>query len=225
MTKPLLEARRVVKAFGATPALRGVDLTVQEGEVLVLLGPSGSGKSSLLHCLGGLTVPDAGEVHFAGQRLDTLSDTERTELRRTSLGVVLQYGQLVPELTAEENVALPMLFGSRRRQEAITAGRTWLERLGVAEVAGQRPGELSGGQQQRVALARALVTEPRLVLADEPTGALDSLAAEQVMELLTGVARQSRTTVVLVTHDLRVASYADRELVIRDGLVATGARV
>ena len=225
MTEALLEARRVVKAFGATPALRGVDLTVQEGEVLALLGPSGSGKSSLLHCLAGLTVPDAGEVHLAGRRLDTLPDSARTELRRTAIGVVLQYGQLVPELTAEENVALPLLFGSRKRREALTAGRTWLERLGVADVAEQRPGQLSGGQQQRVALARALVTEPRLLLADEPTGALDSLAAEQVMELLTGVARQSKTTVVLVTHDLRVASYADRELVLRDGVVAAGARV
>jgi putative ABC transport system ATP-binding protein len=224
MTAPLLEARRVVKAYGPVPALRGVDLAVAEGEVLALLGPSGSGKSSLLHCLGGLALPDAGEVHFAGLRVDTLSERDRTALRRTTVGVVLQYGQLVPELTAEENVALPLLFGRRGRQEALTAGRTWLERLGVLEVAGQRPGQLSGGQQQRVAIARSLVTEPRLLLADEPTGALDSVAAEQVMELLTEVARQSRTTVVLVTHDLRVASFADRELVVRDGLVAAGVR-
>ena len=217
----LLEARRLVVAFGATPALRGVDLTVQQGEVLAVLGPSGSGKSTLLHCLGGLLRPDAGEVHLDGRRLDTLSDTERTELRRTAVGVVLQYGQLVPELTAEENVALPLLFGRRGRKEALAAGRTWLERLGVADVAGQRPGQLSGGQQQRVAVARALVTEPRVILADEPTGALDSVASEQVMELLTGVARQSGTTVVLVTHDLRVASYADREVVVRDGLLSS----
>jgi putative ABC transport system ATP-binding protein len=218
----LLEARRVVKAFGATPALRGVDLAVEEGEVVAILGPSGSGKSSLLHCLAGLAVPDAGEVHLAGRRLDTLSDTERTELRRTAVGLVLQYGQLVPELTAEENVALPLLFGRRRRAEAITAGRTWLDRLGIAHLAEHRPGQLSGGEQQRVAVARALVSEPRVVLADEPTGALDSVAAEEVMELLTAVARQSRTTVVLVTHDLRVASYADREVVLRDGLIGSG---
>ena len=220
----LLEARRVVKAFGATPALRGVDLTVGEGEVLAILGPSGSGKSTLLHCLAGLTVPDAGEVHLGGRRLDTMDDASRTALRRTELGLVFQYGQLIPELTAAENVALPLLFGKRRRAEALAAAGTWLDRLGVAEVASQRPGELSGGQQQRVAIARALVTEPRLVIADEPTGSLDSVSAEQVMETLLSVVRQSGTTVVLVTHDLRVASYADREVVLRDGL-AVGAGV
>jgi putative ABC transport system ATP-binding protein len=213
----LLEARRVVKAYAANPALRGVDLQVEAGEVVAVLGPSGSGKSTLLHCLGGLTRPDAGEVHFAGRRLDVLSEKERTLLRRSAIGVVFQYGQLVPELSALENVALPLLLGRRGRGPAEAAAGTWLERLGVADVSGQRPGQLSGGQQQRVALARALVTEPRLVVADEPTGALDSLASEQVMELLTSVARESGTTVVLVTHDLRVASYADREVLLRDG--------
>ncbi len=220
-----LEARRLVTSFGSTPALRGADLAVAAGEIVAVLGPSGSGKSTLLHCLGGLLRPDAGEVHLDDLRIDTLDDRARTQLRRTSIGVLLQYGQLVPELTAEENVALPLLFGRRGRAEALAAGRTWLERLGVADVGAQRPGQLSGGQQQRVALARALVTEPRLVLADEPTGALDSVAAEQVMELLTGVARQSGTTVVLVTHDLRVASYADREVVLRDGQIVGAAVV
>ncbi|MGZ6804259.1 MAG: ABC transporter ATP-binding protein [Nocardioidaceae bacterium] len=218
----LLEARRLVKSFGSTPALRGVDLSVEEGEIVAVLGPSGSGKSTLLHCLGGIAVPDAGEVHLGGQRLDALGERARTALRRTEVGVVFQHGQLVPELTAEENVGLPLLFGRRRRDAALAAARTWLERLGVADVADRWPGELSGGQQQRVAVARALVTEPRLVVADEPTGALDSLAAEQVMEVLTRVVRQSRTTVVLVTHDLRVASYADREVVLRDGAVVSG---
>ncbi|MBC7679152.1 MAG: ABC transporter ATP-binding protein [Pseudorhodobacter sp.] len=216
----LLEARRLVKSFGATPALRGVDLTVEAGEVVAVLGASGSGKSTLLHCLAGLTRPDAGEVHLDGTRLDTATDRERTRLRRTAIGVVFQYGQLVPELTAQENVALPLLLGRRGKQEALAAAKTWLDRLGVGEQRDQRPGQLSGGQQQRVALARALVTEPRLVVADEPTGALDSIAAEQVMELLSGVARASGTTVVLVTHDLRVASYADREVVLRDGVVS-----
>lgn len=216
----LLEARRVVKAFGATRALRGVDLTVTTGEVVAVLGASGSGKSTLLHCLAGLTRPDAGEVHYAGQRLDLMSERDRTWLRRTAIGVVFQYGQLVPELTAAENVALPLLLGRRGRGTALAAAQTWLARLGVPEVAAARPGQLSGGQSQRVAVARALVTEPRLLVADEPTGALDSLAAEQVMELVTSVARESGTTVVLVTHDLRVASYADREVVLRDGQVA-----
>ena len=218
----VLEARRLVKAFGATPALRGVDLAVERGEVLAVLGPSGSGKSTLLHCLGGLTRPDAGEVWLDGRRLDTLGESERTRLRRSSVGVVFQHGQLVPELTADENVALPLLLARRGRDEALAAARTWLDRLGVADVAAQRPGQLSGGQAQRVAVARALVTEPRLVVADEPTGALDSLAADAVMELLVQVARGSGTTVVLVTHDLRVASYADREVVLRDGLLPAG---
>jgi putative ABC transport system ATP-binding protein len=186
--------------------------------VVAVLGASGSGKSTLLHCLAGLTLPDAGEVHLDGSRLDTLPDADRTRLRRTTVGLVFQYGQLVPELSAAENVALPLLLGKRRRPEALAAARTWLERLGVAEAGDQRPGQLSGGQQQRVAMARALVTEPRLVIADEPTGALDSVAAEQVMETLLSVVRASGTTVVLVTHDLRVASYADREVVLRDGL-------
>ena len=217
---PLLEARRVVKAFGATPALRGVDLTVVPGEVVAILGPSGSGKSTLLHCLAGLTRPDAGEVQYDAQRVDLMSERERTRLRRTEIGVVFQYGQLVPELTAAENVALPLMLDRRGRGAALAAAQTWLTRLGVPDVADARPGQLSGGQAQRVAVARALVTEPRLLVADEPTGALDSLSAEQVMELITSVARESGTTVVLVTHDLRVASYADREVVLRDGQLA-----
>lgn len=217
----LLETRRVVKSFGATPALRGVDLTVHEGEILAVLGPSGSGKSTLLHCLAGLVRPDAGEVHYAGRRLGECSEAERTRLRRSEIGVVFQRGHLVPELSAQENVALPLLLTRRGRREALAAAQTWLVRLGVGDVADSRPGELSGGQSQRVALARALVTEPRLVVADEPTGALDSLAAERVMELLTSVVGASGTTVVLVTHDLRVASYAGREVVLHDGQVTT----
>lgn len=224
MTPAVLETRRLVKAFGATPALRGVDLAVAAGEVLAVVGASGSGKSTLLHCLAGLTLPDAGEVHWLGRRLDQLSEKDRTRLRRTEIGVVFQYGQLVPELSAAENVALPLLLERRRRPAALAAAQTWLERLGVPEVAAARPGQLSSGQAQRVAVARALASEPRLLVADEPTGALDSLAAEQVMELLTAVARESSTTVVLVTHDLRVASYADREVVLRDGQLA-GTRV
>ena len=216
----VLEARRLVKSFGATPALRGVDLTVEAGEVIAVLGPSGSGKSTLLHCLAGLTTPDAGEVRYDGRRLDQLSDADRSRLRRIEIGVVFQYGQLVPELTAAENVALPLVLARGGRAEAVAAARTWLERVGVGAVGDARPGELSAGQAQRVAIARALVTEPRLLVADEPTGALDSLAAEQVMELVTSIARSSGTTVVLVTHDLRVASYADRDVILRDGQLA-----
>ncbi|MFC0526079.1 ABC transporter ATP-binding protein [Phytohabitans kaempferiae] len=226
-----LEARGVVRSYGQTPALRGVSLDVQEGEILAVTGPSGCGKSTLLHCLAGILRPDAGEVLYRGHRIDTLTESARARLRRTEFGVLFQFGQLVSELTAAENVALPLLLAGTGRREARTAALTWLDRLGVADLAEQRPGEMSGGQQQRCAVARALVTEPRVLFCDEPTGALDSLTGEQVLGHLVRVARQQGTVVVLVTHDARVAGYADREVALRDGLVdpsglglAAGAR-
>ncbi|WP_446217831.1 ABC transporter ATP-binding protein [Micromonospora sp. IBHARD004] len=214
-----LEARGVVKAYGRTPALGGVTLDVAEGEIVAVTGPSGCGKSTLLHCLAGILRPDAGEVTWRGARIDTWSEAARSRLRRTEFGVLFQFGQLVAELTAAENVALPLLLAGTGRREARTAALTWLERLGVAEVADVRPGEMSGGQQQRCATARALVTEPRVLFADEPTGALDTLAGEQVLTQLVRLAREQRTTVVLVTHEPRIAAYADREVVLRDGRV------
>ncbi|HEX7131936.1 MAG TPA: ABC transporter ATP-binding protein [Iamia sp.] len=217
----MLDARDLHLSFGATPALRGASVTVAAGELLAVMGPSGSGKSTLLHCLAGILVPDAGEVHVAGQRLDDRSEAARSEMRRRRFGFVFQSGQLVPELTAEENVALPLLLGGTRRPAAVAAARGWLERMGLGDVGGRRSGELSGGQAQRVALARGLVAGPDVVFADEPTGSLDSLAGEQVMELLVGAVRDEGTTVVLVTHDARVAAYADREIIVRDGKVAT----
>jgi putative ABC transport system ATP-binding protein len=218
---PLVEARGVVLSFGATPALRGADLAVAPGEILAVMGPSGSGKSTLLHCLAGILTPDSGEVHYAGRRLDTMPEARRSTLRRDEFGFVFQFGQLVPELTAEENVALPLLLGGTRRAPALAAARLWLERMGLDGLGTRRSGELSGGQAQRVALARALVAEPRVVFADEPTGSLDSLTGEQVMDLLVGTARRLGTTVVLVTHEPRVAAYADREVVVRDGRVTS----
>lgn len=221
----MLEARDLVLAFGATPALRGASVTVATGELLAVMGPSGSGKSTLLHCLAGILVPDSGEVHVAGQRLDDRSEAERSALRRSRFGFVFQSGQLVPELTVEENVALPLLLAGTRRPAAVATARGWLDRMGLGDVGGRRSGELSGGQAQRVALARGLVAEPDVVFADEPTGSLDSLAGEQVMELLVGAVRGQGTTVVLVTHDPRVAAYADREVIVRDGRVATTVAV
>jgi putative ABC transport system ATP-binding protein len=218
---PLLEARGVTLSFGSTPALRGADVTVSAGEMLAVMGPSGSGKSTLLHCLAGILVPDSGEIHFAGRRVDALSEQERSALRRDRYGFVFQFGQLVPELTAVENVALPLLLGGTRRATAIAAAGEWFERLDLPGLEGRRAGELSGGQAQRVALARGLVTEPEVLFADEPTGALDSLTGEQVMDLLSTVARERGTTVVLVTHEPRVAAYADREVVVRDGRVTS----
>ncbi|MDI2129595.1 ABC transporter ATP-binding protein [Yinghuangia seranimata] len=216
---PLVEAHGIHLAFGETPALRGARLTVRRGEVVAVMGPSGSGKSTLLHCLAGILVPDRGEVLFDGRRVDTMNEAERSRLRRDHFGFVFQFGQLVPELTAEENVALPLLLAGTRRAQAVTEARGWLDRLGLDGLGRRRSGELSGGQAQRVAVARALVTGPEVVFADEPTGALDSLTGEAVMELLVGAAAEHGTTVVLVTHEARVAAYADREVVVRDGTV------
>lgn len=213
----LLEARGLTLSFGATPALRGADLAVEGGEVLAIMGPSGSGKSTLLHCLAGILTPDAGEVLFDGRRIDAMAEAERSALRRDAFGFVFQFGQLVPELTAEENVALPLLLSGTRRRAALAQARPWFGRLGLDGLEGRRSGELSGGQAQRVALARGLVARPRVLFADEPTGALDSLTGEQVMDLMVAAAREEGTTVVLVTHEPRVAAYADREAVVRDG--------
>ncbi|MEV0395792.1 ABC transporter ATP-binding protein [Polymorphospora rubra] len=212
-----LRARGVVKSYGHTPALRGVSVDVDEGEIVAITGPSGCGKSTLLHCLAGILRPDAGEITYRDQRVDTLPEATRSRLRRTEFGVLFQFGQLVAELTAAENVALPLLFAGTGRREARAAALTWLDRLGVADLADSRPGEMSGGQQQRCAVARALVTEPRVLFADEPTGALDSLTGEQVLTQLVRLAREQRTTVVLVTHDVQVAGYATREVTMRDG--------
>jgi putative ABC transport system ATP-binding protein len=221
MSHRFLDARGVTRSFGTTAALRGADIDVAAGEILALMGPSGSGKSTLLHCLAGILTPDDGEVWFDGARLDRLDDRARTELRRQQFGFVFQFGQLVPELPAVENVALPLLLDGRPRGRALSAATPWFERLGLAGLENRRPGELSGGEAQRVALARALVTQPDVVFADEPTGSLDSLAGEIVMDLLVDTARAQGTTVVLVTHDARVAAYADREVVLRDGRVLT----
>jgi putative ABC transport system ATP-binding protein len=217
----IIHAADVTYEFGETPALRGANLSILDGEILAVMGPSGSGKSTLLHCLAGILVPKSGEIFFHGCRLDTMSDNERSELRREAFGFVFQFGQLVPELTAQENVALPLLLGGMKRHEALACARGWFERLELAGMEQRRSGELSGGQAQRVALARGLVTHPKLLFADEPTGSLDSLTGELVMELLVGAAREDGTTVVLVTHEPRVAAYADREVIVRDGLVTS----
>jgi putative ABC transport system ATP-binding protein len=225
--QPLIQARGIELSFGATPALRGANVSVNAGEILAVMGPSGSGKSTLLHCLAGILIPDAGEVHFAGRRLDTLPEGERSALRRDRFGFVFQFGQLVPELTAQENVALPLLLGGVRRAQALKRAAEWFARLDLDGLEQRRSGELSGGQAQRIALARGLVAGPQVLFADEPTGSLDSLTGEHVMELLSSAAREHGTTVILVTHEPRVAAYADREIVVRDGLAIslTGSRV
>jgi putative ABC transport system ATP-binding protein len=226
-TRPdrLLEARDVAVSFGETPALRGASLTIGRGEIVAVMGPSGSGKSTLLHCLAGILVPDSGEIHFDGRRIDALREKDRSALRRDSFGFVFQFGQLVPELTAEENVALPLLLGGLGRNQALTEARSWFGPLQLDGLERHRSGEMSGGQAQRVALARGLVARPEVLFADEPTGSLDSLSGELVMELMTAAARAHGTTIVLVTHEPRVAAYADREIIVRDGKVTTPERV
>ncbi|GAA2223721.1 ABC transporter ATP-binding protein [Streptomyces indiaensis] len=217
---PLLSATGLTKAHGRSPALRGASVELHAGEILAVTGPSGSGKSTLLHCLAGIVRPDAGSVTYDGRRLEDLPEKRLSELRRTEFGVVFQFGQLIPELTVLDNAALPLLLAGTGRAEARARAGEWLERFGVRGQEDLRPGELSGGQAQRAAMARALVTGPRVVFADEPTGALDSLAGEQLMTALVHTARDAGTAVLLITHDAQVAAYADREVQLRDGAVA-----
>ena len=215
----LLRGAGITRRYGATPALRGVDVEVGAGEIVAVTGPSGCGKSTLMHCLAGILRADAGTVTYRDQDIGLWSEAARSRLRRTEFGVLFQFGQLVPELTAVENVALPLLLAGSGRRDAREAALRWLDRFGVADLAEQRPGAMSGGQQQRCATARALVTEPKVLFADEPTGALDALAGEQVLGEMVRVAREQGTAIFLVTHEARVAAYADREVVLRDGVV------
>ena len=217
----MLEAIDLHKRFGRTVALDGASLAVSPGEVVAVVGPSGSGKSTLLHCAAGILRPDAGEISFDGQRVDRMSETARSSLRRSAFGFVFQFGQLVPELTAAENIALPVMLGGTSRRGALAEARRWLAQLDLVAVAGKRPGELSGGEGQRVAVARALAHRPRVVFADEPTGSLDSLSGELVMNLLVGLAGDEGAAIVIVTHDARTAAYARRDVVVRDGRIVT----
>ena len=213
----LLRGTDLVKSFGPTTALDHANLAIYPGEVVAVMGSSGSGKSTLLHCLAGIISPDGGTVHYDGTEIGAMSDTQRSALRRKDFGFVFQFGQLVPELTCLENVTLPLRLAGLARRPAEAAARDWLDRLEVTDVANKRPGDVSGGQGQRVAVARALVTGPKVVFADEPTGALDSLNGERVMGMLVSAAKDTGAAVVLVTHEARVAAYSDREVIVRDG--------
>jgi putative ABC transport system ATP-binding protein len=215
----LLRGVGLTRSYGPTPALRGVDIEVGEGEIVAVTGPSGCGKSTLLHCLAGILRVDAGQVLYRDQDLGTWTEAARSKLRRTRFGVLFQFGQLVPELTAVENVALPLLLAGSGRREARKTALYWLERFGVGDMADKRPGAMSGGQQQRCAVARAMATEPDVLFADEPTGALDVLTGEQVLTEILQEARGQHMAVVLVTHEAQIAAYADREVTLRDGVV------
>jgi len=218
----LLSAHQLTKTYGsgpaATQALAGVDLTIEPGS-LAIMGPSGSGKTTLLHCLAGILKPTSGSVQLDGRELTKLSDAERTRLRRTSFGFVFQSGQLLAELPANENVALPLMLDGMPARDAIGHATTWLHRLGLAGMEHRRPGELSGGQAQRVAIARALVTGPSVVFADEPTGALDQATGAEMLHHLVGAVTASGAALVVVTHDPGVARTCQRTVVMEDGRI------
>jgi putative ABC transport system ATP-binding protein len=220
---PAIEVRGLVKTYGEgeteVRALDGVDLDVDAGEMVAIMGPSGSGKSTMLHMLGALETPTEGTIALAGRRFDGLDDGELTMLRREGIGFVFQFFNLMPSLSAEENVLLPALIAGRRDEEIRDRARSLLDRVGLANRASHLPSELSGGEQQRVSIARAVLMLPRLVLADEPTGNLDSRSEAQVLELLTELNREEGHTIVIVTHDPGAASIAGRVVFLRDGRV------
>lgn len=218
MTNSLLSTTDIVKRYGEVSALAGVSLDIAAGESVAVMGPSGSGKSTLLHCLSGVLTPDSGTVSFDGLDLSTMRDRDRSHMRLSQFGFVFQDGQLIPELPARENVALPLMLTSRR-STALKAADDMLARLGIAELRTRRPGDMSGGQAQRVAIARALVANPRVVFADEPSGALDQSTGHEVMQLLTATIELTGASLVMVTHDRSVAAWCSRLVEIRDGLV------
>jgi putative ABC transport system ATP-binding protein len=216
----VLSGRGLVKYYGDVVGLAGVDVSVHAGEALAVMGPSGNGKTTLLHVLAGILTPDQGEVWLGGERVDQLGDAARTVLRRQRLGFVFQDNQLLAELPADENVALPLMVDGVSRREAIGRARNMLAQVGLSAEVSRRPGELSGGQAQRVAIARALVGEPQAVFADEPTGALDAATGAQVIDLLVGAATHRGAAVVVVTHDDAVAARCHRVVRIVDGRVS-----
>jgi putative ABC transport system ATP-binding protein len=217
MADVVLAGRGLVKRYGETVALNGVSLEIGWAEAVAVMGPSGSGKSTLLHCLAGIVRPDAGQVYLGDQCVDDAGEQARSVLRRTRFGFVFQFGQLLPELPADENAALPLMLGGMSRTSAVARARAWFGPLGLSGLAHRRPGELSGGQAQRVAIARALVTNPAVVFADEPTGALDQTTGADTMRTLVTATKHQGASLVVVTHDPQVARWCDRVVEVRDG--------
>jgi len=225
----LIRAENLTKIYGsgeaAVTALDHVNLGVEAGEFVAIMGPSGCGKSTLLHLLGGLDRPTEGSVRIDGQDLTTLSDAALAELRRRRIGFIFQFYNLIPVLDAAENAALPLLLDGTRAAAASSRGAEWLMKVGLSDRAAHRPSQLSGGQQQRVAVARALVADPALVLADEPTGNLDTRSSDEIAALLKKVSGEWGRAVVMVTHDPRIAAYADRIVFLKDGTIVDETRL
>ncbi len=216
----IIRTEDIKKSYGETHAMRGISLKIKRGEVLAIMGPSGSGKSTLLHTMAGIIRPDSGKIYFNGSRIDNLNDRQRTMLRRNKFGFVFQFSQLVPELTAIDNVAVPLLLNGINRKTAYQKAEQWLNKVGIADAKlNHLANQLSGGQIQRVAIARAMIINPEVLFADEPTGSLDSLNSELVMKMFIKTAKDNGTTVVMVTHEPTIAAYADREIIVRDGKV------
>ena len=216
-----IQTQSLTKIYGsgatAVTALDHINLTIKPGEFVAIMGPSGCGKSTLLHLLGGLDKPTDGKVLLEGTAIEDMSDDKLTELRRRKMGFVFQFFNLIPVLTATENAALPITLDGAKPADAKAKATEWLTRFGLGERLNNRPDQLSGGQQQRVAIARALVAEPTLILADEPTGNLDTYAGDEIASLLRKVSQEYNRTVVMVTHDARIAAYADRIIFLKDG--------
>lgn len=209
----------ITKSFASTPVLTGISLEIGRGESVAVMGPSGSGKSTLLHCMSGVLVPDDGEIRYGDTVVSKLNDAKRSAVRLREFGFVFQDGQLLPELTAQENVALPAILQGVSRKRAYADADDMLRRMGLGKLIRRRPGKMSGGQAQRVAIARAIAAKPAIIFADEPTGALDQSTGHEVMQQLVAITEQAGSTLVMVTHDHSVANWCQRRIEIRDGII------
>ena len=229
MASPLLQASDLKKTYSrgeqAVDALRGVSLTLHAGEFVSIMGPSGSGKSTFLHLIGGLDRPSSGSISLQGQEIQKYSDAELSQFRRRSLGFIFQFFNLLPTLTALENVALPLLLDGKKIGEVAPKAQELLDWMGLKNRAEHRPHQLSGGEMQRVAIARALVSNPALILADEPTGNLDSKTGASVLELLQRMVKERGHTLMMVTHDSKAAGYGTRLVCLRDGMLESDERI
>ena len=221
----ILSLTDITKDFGGGPVLAGISLDIEPGELVAVMGPSGSGKSTLLHCMSGVLTPTHGSVRYGDEELSARSDTPRSRTRLRNFGFVFQDGQLLPELSNVDNVALPAMLNGMGRGAARRRAMELLDQLGLGGLADRRPAQVSGGQAQRVTIARALVANPGVVFADEPTGALDQSTGHEVMQMLTTIVRQSGASLVMVTHDPKVADWMQRRVEIRDGIIHDDRRL